>query len=459
MKLKSKKLIEFFGTDEPNDRRKRVKGLLGILEISDPDFSKPETIELFSEIRELQKFYMQDESKALGVKLRIGDIKSKKDLETILENLDSHGIKYLELKGNFDGADFSKLSNFEDLVFLIVKPDHKFWANKIALPPNLAEFELGDNIKFENEGLKNKSIYSRKIINNVTELSLEELDKEEYNHIEIDLAKEGEKRVTVTNYIYSPEEYKAILSELHNLTDDIPKDLPQDQKVMAIYERISSNIEYDYPAVYPENEEEEEYSKKEINNSGSLKNGLLYGKAVCAGYAEIMRNACLMVGLEAECADGFLDRKEKGGWHRWTKVKIDGEWYNFDPCWDHDQYKEGKPPEYAFERDIDRENNNFSKITGPKCDTVHKSREGFFSKIKNFINKFRRKDKILALPEATESKVNEQESQANEVKSWDLSNWGIDKEQFMVESAESIKKHNEEIVQKKETKDIETEER
>lgn len=127
-----------------------------------------------------------------------------------------------------------------------------------------------------------------------------------------------------------------------------------------------------------------------------MKNGLLKGKCVCAGYAEILRNALALAGIEAEYVEGdmvkkevvenfneedlekykkrkrktglyiFKDEKGKkhiGERHAWVKCKIDGEWYNFDPTWDIGSLS----LKWCYKTDADLSQKR-KNITGVKCE-------------------------------------------------------------------------------------------
>ena len=127
---------------------------------------------------------------------------------------------------------------------------------------------------------------------------------------------------------YSVDDYKKIYRKLEELIDGINPSWSQEKKFVMIYKRMTENIEYDHIAAYPSkiNIMEQIYSNKEKTNCRSLKNGLLYGKCVCQGYSEIMRNACSLIGVKAvEVVD---DR------HSWNQILIDyGKWIEIDATW------------------------------------------------------------------------------------------------------------------------------
>lgn len=163
-------------------------------------------------------------------------------------------------------------------------------------------------------------------IRNVSELPIEKLQE---------LIGNGEnvEKIRIISEVghtidYSVEEYKKLYEKLLELVDGIDDSWSKAKKFTIIYKRISQNIEYDYVAIYKGkiNRSKRRYAEKESDNCRSLKNGLLYGKCVCQGYAEILRNACAIKGIEAI--------EINGGHHAWNQVKIDNDqWIEIDATW------------------------------------------------------------------------------------------------------------------------------
>lgn len=175
------------------------------------------------------------------------------------------------------------------------------------------------------------------------------------------------------NEDYGLDEYIEMSKVMEELIGDIDENLPEEEKFKQIYERVTKFLAYDYPAAYPKTKEDRKYSDENIKNCRNLRNGLLQGKTVCAGYADILKNACLIKGIECEYVHGpvdsvqsrdyFLYKKKKDRpelvyldsnsaivreYHAWNKVKINGVWYNCDPTWDRDEIMEGRGPKYAM---------------------------------------------------------------------------------------------------------------
>lgn len=208
------------------------------------------------------------------------------------------------------------------------------------------------------------------------------------------------------NEVYELDEYIEMSRKMDELIGDIDENLPEEQRFRLIYERVTKYLDYDYPAAYPKNREEKKYSQEQVRNCRNLRNGLLFGKTVCAGYADILKNACLIKGIECEYIQGPVDSiqnkeayimKEKSNneeviysdgqdiitreYHAWNKVKINGVWYNCDPTWDRDDIINGRTPKYALISD-----EVFKKLGRPTVEVLrHPCTKNIFGLEKNSI--------------------------------------------------------------------------
>lgn len=131
---------------------------------------------------------------------------------------------------------------------------------------------------------------------------------------------------------YTLEQYEILHKKVQEIVGDIPEEFTDLQKFMIIYLRLGSTIIYDNKLIEEENKEKDdpryksEYAKENSAKARNLFNGLIKGKSVCAGYADILYNCLNAVGIET-CKIGGKD-------HTWNKVKLDGVWYNVDLTWD-----------------------------------------------------------------------------------------------------------------------------
>lgn len=292
------------------------------------------------------------------------------------------------------------------------------------------------------------------------------------------------------NETYDIGVYAQIRDKLEELVDGIDLNASEKERFAEVYKRICSNITYDIPAAYPITKLQREYSEKQDANCRNLKNGLLEGKCVCAGYADILRNALAMVNIESKyivgaVTDGVISGKrfkeekyredyfkkredgtvEVGEYHAWNKVKLDGKWYNVDATWDATRIRMEQIPTNCLKTDEEiRKKSRKKEFEGPECTTSISSAEIdklFDSKhlyIGNFKIPNRRdimaqiklagevymetgtflKSMIIALKEKITDGLkndtplrlgspNNKNSQSN---TWDLKNWGIDSKEF-----------------------------
>ncbi len=155
---------------------------------------------------------------------------------------------------------------------------------------------------------------------------------------------------------YEIDEYKKIRSSLDEITDGILPTMKDVEKFAVVYHRLAEKIsQYDVPVQGDTYSKEHAiYQARNRNKSRNLSEGLieqsgfdvstnstdptLANRSVCAGYADILKNALNLVGIES-CIDtgnaimNITTGKPEGG-HEWNKIKIDGKWYYGDLCWD-----------------------------------------------------------------------------------------------------------------------------
>ncbi len=175
---------------------------------------------------------------------------------------------------------------------------------------------------------------NRIVINNVADLSLKKLDMLQNTELIDTVVIESE----LGRDEYDVEKYKEIYQSLIELTDGIDRNWSNLKKFILIYRRVSKLIEYDHRAKHTKraNKLEQKYKIKNMKKARNLENGLIKGKAVCKGYAEILRNACLMRGINAIKVKGRTTPNGRIATHSWNQVEIeDGVWIEVDPTWDH----------------------------------------------------------------------------------------------------------------------------
>ena len=103
-------------------------------------------------------------------------------------------------------------------------------------------------------------------------------------------------------------------------------------KCRAIYDYITSHVEYDQPAYQAHLLGDD----SEYDLAYTAYSALIDGKAVCQGYATLFYAMCKLAGLDVLMVDGIAQGKDGWGDHAWNMVKVDGYWYQCDPTWDSD---------------------------------------------------------------------------------------------------------------------------
>lgn len=136
--------------------------------------------------------------------------------------------------------------------------------------------------------------------------------------------------------------------------DDITKSLTQgisndSLKVVRIYDWVTKNISY-----------EQRFLRNRVEGDTILYqepyNVVVRKKAICMGYAKLVKAMCSEVGIASEIVTGLtkdihnqLDKEE----HAWNAVKINGEWYLLDATWGASSYERAQkyflpPPQYFY---------------------------------------------------------------------------------------------------------------
>jgi len=135
---------------------------------------------------------------------------------------------------------------------------------------------------------------------------------------------DGNTRAYITR-----EDVKALNKRLDEIKAKIPKNIGEIGKAKNIYKQLT-NIEWDDEALSSKS-----FKVRNKNAYG----GIVYGKAVCEGFADSLRVAACDNDIEVNGVGGRSnlpqhrsDPREQN--HGWTQMKLNGQWYNFDLSWD-----------------------------------------------------------------------------------------------------------------------------
>jgi transglutaminase-like putative cysteine protease len=115
--------------------------------------------------------------------------------------------------------------------------------------------------------------------------------------------------------------------KVYELADGFDAEYKTDRdKVKAVHDWMVKNIQYDY----------DNYLANKIPfQSYQVDGAMLYGKAVCQGYADTFELFMDALGIECRTVIGEI-YDEQSGWiaHAWNTVRLDGVWYYIDVTWD-----------------------------------------------------------------------------------------------------------------------------
>lgn len=215
------------------------------------------------------------------------------------------------------------------------------------------------------------------VLENASELSVNDLDRyPSISDISIVSPHTGKEQ----QQAYNRDSYKAVREKIDEIISDISPSLSESQKFAIVYKRLGQLIEYDFNAIKDDMKSDEDLQTRVRNLYG----GLIEGKAVCAGYADILWNILACVGVESRYVKGSIDFErgytlrlsdpESG--HAWNQVKLDGKWYYTDLTWDTDYIREGRfPLPYCLKSA--KEFKGHERYDHEKNANVHKCEESF----------------------------------------------------------------------------------
>ena len=130
------------------------------------------------------------------------------------------------------------------------------------------------------------------------------------------------------------------LKDLEVLSRKLTASLTTDkEKFRAIYKWVCLNIEYDLDLHDRVNQQRATLNKNaflewNLNESAVITKLLIdQHRAVCTGYAYLVRDLCYHASIVCEVVDGSKREKEKMPTHSWNAVLLDGKWYLADPTW------------------------------------------------------------------------------------------------------------------------------
>ena len=148
--------------------------------------------------------------------------------------------------------------------------------------------------------------------------------------------------------VYTREEMLAIRKEVDSIIGQvqIPPEGAQDREKLIftqVYSILAQKMKYDHEPIKKENEKNTQMQK----TCSNLYGGLVNGKCVCTGYANILPNILSCFEIQAKYIGAphnpDIDNGEPYG-HAWNEVYLDGKSYLTDLTWDRNNICAGHFP-------------------------------------------------------------------------------------------------------------------
>jgi len=137
------------------------------------------------------------------------------------------------------------------------------------------------------------------------------------------------------------------LDNVHKLAMDLTQSLQtEEEKFRALYKWVCDNIQYDYELQLRDKQAKRKFKSVAERNAWSksfsacvLKELREHRKTVCTGYAYLLRELAMHVGIDCKIIDGYCRNAgvNFGGSgspnHSWNAVRLHQKWYLCDATW------------------------------------------------------------------------------------------------------------------------------
>ena len=165
----------------------------------------------------------------------------------------------------------------------------------------------------------------------------------------------------------SKEESRQIAA-FDNATDrfmeDIDLSLSDEEKELAIHDKLISMVNYDYD-LYARYDQEDSYNDLGFSAYGALvcNSSGVPNSAVCNGYALAFEYLCQEAGIPCCVVTGDATHippspEQDNGGHAWNCVKIGDKWYEVDSTWDDIEYDDSI--DLSFFESLQKDSETFS---------------------------------------------------------------------------------------------------
>ena len=247
-----------------------------------------------------------------------------KDAEIIRDNI---GIKtnplMIESNSDIDNIDFSK-PYLQGAKLLLTIPQIEYLLNSGKVIPQEVIVKVKDVSELSSTALRNLSARMNAVGMNISGVQI--IDEN------FDNWKQQLEEYNTSEYIYIRDTLDRLVRGIDSSESDL-------DKYVTVYTRLADSISYDLAAASFHDFPSSMYLAQRVNECRNLKEGLIEGKTVCAGYADILRNALSLVGIRSRLVTGLADASDRDTAHAWNQVEIkdehgNGKWYYTDLTWD-----------------------------------------------------------------------------------------------------------------------------
>ncbi|MBP3761454.1 MAG: lasso peptide biosynthesis protein [Ruminococcus sp.] len=141
------------------------------------------------------------------------------------------------------------------------------------------------------------------------------------------------------DYYTTAEQENQVSEKINQVISGFDKNISDYEKVREVYDYIKNRVQFD------------DIHKNNPNHhiKSTSFGAIIYGQAVCQGYAVLMYRMLREIGIDSRVITGMAKDDENEEFHAWNIACIDGVYYNIDITWDDQNNNE----EYFLKSDED----------------------------------------------------------------------------------------------------------
>lgn len=183
-----------------------------------------------------------------------------------------------------------------------------------------------------NESLKNGEISSEYYVNTFKKIKNKKFNIQMITSIaEYDSIKEGTEGVLIkpdenfndqSHTLYDIYTFKEIKKEIDLMLENIPKVKEDKSNEFEVFSKICIKVSNLIPNDQRDLNGDENTQDENFATESNLIGAVCKKRCICTGYAELLRNLCILRGIDCICVSS--------NYHTFNQVKIGKNWYYFD---------------------------------------------------------------------------------------------------------------------------------